>query len=235
MTLARERLRRVASVLAPERALADRFRRRMLRDLGVSVTEETGRTVLRTTFGSHCRVRTPIFLIDSHVGNRSYIEAHCRIGSTTIGKFSAIAAGCHIGLAEHPTTRAASTHPIFYRRDPARSFDFADRTYREEVTPTHLGHDVWIGAGAIIKGGITIGDGAIVGAGAVVTADVPPYAVAAGVPARVLRFRFEQDEIAFLQEVRWWDWSEALLREHHRAFHDVATLRALVEHMSIRD
>jgi acetyltransferase-like isoleucine patch superfamily enzyme len=205
------------------------FQRRMEREHGVTVTDEHPRTVLRTTFGSRCRIRTPIFLIDSDVGDRSYIEAYCRIGSARIGKFTAIAPGCHIGLAEHPASLAASLHPIFYRRDPARGFDFAPHTYREEVTTTTLGNDVWVGAGALIRGGVAVGDGAVIGAGAVVTKDVPPYAVVAGVPARVLRYRFEPDDIAFLQRIRWWDWSEEVLRRHHTAFHDLAALREVVE------
>jgi acetyltransferase-like isoleucine patch superfamily enzyme len=227
----RAQVLRAASALVPDRVAAHLFRRQMSRDHGVSVTDEDPRTVLRTTFGSHCRIRTPIFLIDSTVGDRSYIEAYCRIGSTRIAKFTAIAPGCHIGLAEHPSSRSASLHPIFYRRDPARAFDFAERSYREEVTTTTLGNDVWVGAGAIIKGGVSIGDGAIIGAGAVVTRDVPPYAVVAGIPARVLRLRFEPDDIAFLQRIRWWDWSEEVLRRHHVAFHDLAALRELVEEL----
>jgi acetyltransferase-like isoleucine patch superfamily enzyme len=204
----------------------------MSREHGVSVTSEHPRTVLRTTFGNHCRIRTPIFLIDSAVGDRSYVEAYCRIGNAQIGKFTAIAPGCHIGLAEHPSTKAASLHPIFYRRDPARAFDFAVRSYREEVRTTTLGNDVWVGAGSIVKGGVRIGDGAIIGAGAVVTKDVPPYAVVAGTPARLLRYRFEPDAIAFLQRIRWWDWGEDVLRRHHLAFHDLASLRELADRLA---
>ena len=73
----------------------------------------------------------------------------------------------------------------------------------------HVGNDVWIGYRAMILGAVTIGDGAVVGAGAVVTKDVPPYAVVAGNPARVLRFRFEDAVIAKLLIIRWWDWPRA--------------------------
>lgn len=78
--------------------------------------------------------------------------------------------------------------------------------------PVRIGHDVWIGAGAQVLSGVTIGDGAIVAAGAIVTRDVAPYAVVAGNPARLIRYRFGPDRIAQLLDVQWWHWSEDRLR-----------------------
>ena len=71
---------------------------------------------------------------------------------------------------------------------------------------TTIGNDVWIGWGVLIKGGVTIGNGAVIGAYSVVTKDVPPYAVVAGVPAKVIKYRFEQEKIDLLQQLQWWDW-----------------------------
>lgn len=215
--------------LLPEVLARRTFRTRMHRKHGVAVSDEGRRTVLRTRFGYKARIRTPIFLIDSELGDRSYVEAHCRIASAKIGKFTAIAPGCHIGLAEHPSRRAVSSHPIFYRRDPARGFDFVEQNLHEEVRTTTVGNDVWIGVNVIVKGGMTIGDGAIVGAGAVVTDDIPAYAVAVGVPARVIRYRFEPHEISWLLETRWWDWDERTLRQHSRDFQDLDTLLSTVD------
>ena len=76
-----------------------------------------------------------------------------------------------------------------------------------------LGHDVWIGHGAIVLPGVSIGTGAAVGAGAVVTQDLPPFAVAVGVPARVLRFRFAPQIVAALQRIAWWEWERAQLAD----------------------
>ena len=82
---------------------------------------------------------------------------------------------------------------------------FSANSYFDEFAPIKIGNDVWVGARAIILDGVTIGDGAIVGAGAVVAKDVPAYAVVGGVPAKVLRYRFEQAEIDLLEQLKWWN------------------------------
>ncbi len=79
--------------------------------------------------------------------------------------------------------------------------------------PTTIGHDVWLGTGCMILSGVTIGHGAVIGAGAVVTADVAPYAIAAGNPARTARSRFSQDVIDILLSIQWWDWPLPLIRD----------------------
>jgi len=76
----------------------------------------------------------------------------------------------------------------------------------ENKGPVIIGNDVWIGAGAIILSGVTISDGVIVGAGSVVTRNIPPYAIVAGNPARIIRYRFSRKQIDQLQEIAWWNW-----------------------------
>ncbi len=77
-----------------------------------------------------------------------------------------------------------------------------------------VGNDVWIGYEAVILAGVTIGDGAIIGARAVVTRDVPPYTIVGGVPAKPIRKRFDEDTIARLLELRWWDWPEERIAQN---------------------
>jgi serine acetyltransferase len=84
-----------------------------------------------------------------------------------------------------------------------------------------VGNDVWIGSGAIILDGISIGDGAIIGAGSVVTKDVPDYAIVAGTPAKVLKFRFTEKEILFLKNYKWWDKDINWIKENWKYFLDI--------------
>jgi chloramphenicol O-acetyltransferase type B len=79
--------------------------------------------------------------------------------------------------------------------------------------PTIIGHDVWMGTGCMVLSGVTIGHGAVIGAGAVVTSDVAPYAIAAGNPARTIRYRLKQDDIDALLAIQWWDWPLPLIRD----------------------
>ena len=83
----------------------------------------------------------------------------------------------------------------------------------EQTRPVTIGHDVWIGLNAVIMDGVTIGDGAVVGTNAVVTKDVPPYAIAVGLPAKVLRYRFDENTIARLQKSRWFDRDIAFIKQ----------------------
>jgi acetyltransferase-like isoleucine patch superfamily enzyme len=85
--------------------------------------------------------------------------------------------------------------------------------------PVVIGNDVWVGAGAIILSGVSIGDGAIVAAGAVVTKDVPPYAIVGGNPAKLIRYRFSEDQIAKLLSISWWNWSEDKIKANLDSFY----------------
>ncbi len=123
-----------------------------------------------------------------------------------IGKFCSIAVGVRIVASGEHNYRAVSTFPFYahYLKKNAEKDTFT----KGEVI---IGNDVWIGANAIILSGVTIGDGAVIGAGSVVTKNVPPYAIFAGVPAKLIKFRFNQDTIDNLLKIRWWDWDEQFL------------------------
>ncbi len=124
----------------------------------------------------------------------------------TIGRFCSIAEGVTIVLGDHKVANVTS-YPFMTLSSawPSRPIDAVDHVSRGDVV---IGNDVWLGAGTFIGSGVTIGDGAVIGARSVVTRDVPPYAIALGAPARVVRSRFSPAQVEALVAIRWWDWPE---------------------------
>ena len=118
-----------------------------------------------------------------------------------LGKFCQIAHGVRfIGASANHATRGITTFP-FAVLDPETMLG-----YQPDRRDIEVGHDVWLGYGAMVMPGTRIGNGVIVGAGSVVRGDVPDYTVVAGNPAHVVRRRFTDDEIATLNRIAWWDW-----------------------------
>ncbi|MEU3497023.1 CatB-related O-acetyltransferase [Kitasatospora cineracea] len=134
-----------------------------------------------------------------------------------IGKYCAIASGTRFLMAgaEHPTT-GVSTYPftMFGGRWAEETLDIV--TAMPSRGDTVVGNDVWFGYQATVMPGVRIGDGAIIAAGAVVTADVPPYTIVGGNPARTIRRRFDDADVERLQRAAWWDWPADLVTEHAR-------------------
>lgn len=132
-----------------------------------------------------------------------------------IGKFCSIACGAKfLFTSANHTTKSLSTYtfPLFFEEwglDKANITDAWDN--KGDIV---IGNDVWIGYEAVILSGVTIGDGAIIGTRAVVTKDIPPYTVVGGVPAKFIKKRFADEEVAMLLKLKWWDWPEEKIRQN---------------------
>ena len=154
--------------------------------------------------------------ISVKMGRYSYMGSFNSVCDTTIGSFCSIASYCAIGGGKHPID-AVSTSPVFYSGRNILGKNFADLP-EEKNKGVVIDNDVWIGEAVFIKDGVHIGTGAIVGAHSVVTKDVPPYAIVAGVPARVLKFRFTDNTIQKLLESQWGNWLDSKIQKYANKF-----------------
>ncbi|PLY05264.1 MAG: acetyltransferase [Arcobacter sp.] len=159
------------------------------------------------SFGEYTEVRDYVNISDSIMDNYSYVCEYSQITNSHIGKFVNIASNVRINPGFHPYEMPCQHH-LLYRR---KQYGFGENdeaffNYRK-VQKVKIGHDVWIGHGAVIMPGITVGNGSIIGANAVVTKDVPAYAIVAGVSSKILKYRFSKEIINKLEEISWWDWT----------------------------
>ena len=157
--------------------------------------------IIRSTIEGHSTIGRRNLLLESEVGLGSYTGSNSEIRNTSIGRFCNISWNVSIGGADHPYRSASMYSDVLWRTVLGSERRLAEKPR------CIIGNDVWIASTANILGGVEIGDGAVVGAGAVVVEDVPPYAIVVGVPARILKYRFDDSMIARLRHVAWWDWS----------------------------
>ena len=186
----------------------------MARKLSREPYIEPTASVRDSQLGIYTAVGARTSMNETLFGNYSYVVNDSQIIYAEIGKFCSIAAQTRINPGNHPLHRAALHH--FTYRSASYDMGDADDTEFFEWRRSHkvtMGNDVWIGHGAIVLPGVSIGTGGAVGAGAVVTKDVPPFAIVVGVPAKVLRFRFDDDTQAALLRVAWWNWPHEKLAE----------------------
>ncbi len=173
-----------------------------------------GADVRGCTLGHYVEIGEGSRILESRLGDYSYTDRYADIAYASLGKFMNVAAFTRINPSEHPYHRA-SLHHFMYRSsyywpgepDEAALFDW------RRSRPVTIGHDTWIGHGAIIMKGVKIGDGAIIASHSVVTKDVAAYCVAGGVPARFMKLRHPEAVAERLRALAWWDWSHDMLRQ----------------------
>ena len=167
------------------------------------------------------------------IGYGSYIGANCSINAR-IGRFTSIASNCSTISGIHPYTYPyCVTSPMFFSLNKQTGHTFAkeqvfkEGRYADEKTKTSvlIGNDCWINAKVTIISGVKVSDGAVLLAGSVITKDVPPYAIVGGVPGRILKYRYSQDDINFLLDFKWWNRDLTWLRDNWRILLNIEKLK----------
>ncbi|QPV63320.1 acetyltransferase [Halosimplex litoreum] len=192
-------------------------------DLSPEPTIHDPVSITESELGAWTEVRSGSRLTESAIGDYTYLMERAQLDYATVGKFGNVASEARLGPTNHPIDRPTAHH--FTYRAAMYELGEDDESIFEwrADQPVTLGHDVWIGHGAIVLPGVEIGNGAVVGAGAVVAHDVEPYSVVAGVPAEPIRRRFPEEVAARIEATEWWDWDHETLAERLDAFRDLDT------------
>ena len=191
--------------------------------IGNNVIFEGNNYVGKGTFLQHC-----------DIGFMSYFGDYCEFVNSSIGKYCSIAPGCKVIAGDHPTSEYVSTHPAFYSKNRTAGrcyvstnkfdeFKFADKKKSMFVL---IGNDVWMASDVMVLAGVSIGDGAIIAAGSLVTHDIPPYAIVGGIPAKVIRYRFSDEDIEWLLNFKWWDKEQKWVEENAELFEHLAVFKS---------
>lgn len=180
---------------------------------------------LQSEFEGNNKLGTDAEVYDCKLGYGTYISAFTKLERTSIGRYCSIGKNVSCVFGKHPTEKWVTTHPAFFSVRKQAGFTYVDKERFDESTTDKygiiIGNDVWIGNNALLMEGIRVGNGAIIGAGAVVTKNVPPYAIVGGVPAKIIRYRFTNEQIQKIEDIKWWDKDETWLKENIDLFSDV--------------
>lgn len=178
--------------------------------------------ILTPMIGGNVSIEAPCSILtdtrighDVEIGKYSYVNNFSIIGPyTRIGRFCSIAYGVRIGMEEHPTNYI-STSPFIYG---INNIFGTPSVWNEYQKPVSIANDVWIGANVLITQGVNIGNGVIIAAGSVVTKDVDPYDIVGGVPAKLIKKRFDSDTIKKLEQDKWWEWDASKIKKNQSMF-----------------
>ncbi|WP_277543005.1 DapH/DapD/GlmU-related protein [Haloarcula laminariae] len=193
------------------------------RTLGPEPTLHDPVSVTESELGAWTEVRSGARLNESAIGDYTYLMERVQLDYTTVGRFASVATDVRLGPTNHPIDRPTAHH-LTYRAQRYELGDDDESVFEWRADqPVEVGHDTWLGHGAIVLPGVTIGNGAVVGAGAVVTEDVPAYTVVAGIPAAPIRRRFSPEVAERIEATEWWNWDHDTLAERLPAFRDLET------------
>ncbi len=170
--------------------------------------------------GEMVRIDRSNFIFHSNIGDYSYTGANDVIMHSEIGRFCSISWGVTIGPGEHDYKRITS-HDFLYNDFYGIKNKEEKESYNRFKKQCTIGNDVWIGTNATILRGVKIGDGAVIGANSIITKDIPPYAIAVGNPAKIVRFRFDDSVIKELLNLKWWDFSYEKIKRNFLSFNNL--------------
>lgn len=185
-----------------------------------------------TKFQGKNKIGKDCIISNTSIGFATYIGANTYLSECEIGKYCSIAQNVKVLPFTHQLKRNVSTHPCFFSLLKQSGFTYVnEQRFKEtiylnekEKIVVEIGNDVWIGENVIIMGGVKINNGAVIGAGAIVTKDVPAYAIVVGVPAKIIKYRFEVHEIEFLNKLNWWDKDENWILDNLENFDDISKI-----------
>lgn len=169
---------------------------------------------------------------DSVIGFSSYISHNSYMPKTKIGKFCSIGKNVSIIIGSHPTRKYVSTSPLFYSLESTKDFKikftkttkYNEYNYIDDKYFVTIENDVWIGENVSIMQGVRINNGAIIGTNSLVTKDVPPYSIVVGSPAKIIRYRFDEETIKLLLEYKWWNKDIKWIENHSQLFDNIENL-----------
>ena len=168
-------------------------------------------------------------LMNSSIGLATYISGNCKLNKIKIGRFCSIGQNIVNDIGRHPSSVFVSTHPCFFSTDKQSGFTFSKKNLFDEHLYiddekkyyVEIGNDVWIGNNVTLYDGIKIGDGAIIANGAIVTNDVEPYSIVGGIPAKLIRMRFTEEQIISLKKIKWWTKDFNWIKENFSFFSNI--------------
>ena len=177
----------------------------------------------------------PYTTFDGYMGIGSYIASNSNI-SGKIGRYTSIASNCKVIIGSHPYTYPyVSTSPIFFSMNKQNGYTFAEEQeyneykYADKKFLVNIGSDCWIGESVSLISGITIGDGAVILAGAIVTKDIPPYAIAGGIPAKILKYRYDENDIKLLLKFKWWNKETTWIKKNAKLFLNMNLFKSYIK------
>lgn len=186
-----------------------------------------GVLVNNTTFKGFNVLFNDVVVSSCSFGVHSYVQKKSTVFNAEIGRFCSIASNVSIAPGMHKSD-GVSTHPAFFLKNTPLMKVFSKEDMFATSAKVIIGHDVWIGERAIIMDGVTIGIGAIIAAGAVVTKNVESYSIVGGIPAKHIKYRFDEQTRNFLQESQWWDYPNEWFEENAEIMLDVENFIAKI-------